>query len=51
VGLVVDQQGPVLAREPADRLEVAGLGQDDADVGERRLHQHDRDVAMGELGG
>ena len=51
VGLVVDQQGPVLAREPADRLEVARLGQDDADVGERRLHQHDGDVAMGELGG
>ena len=35
--------------ELAHPFEVAGLGQHDADVGERRLHQHRRDVAVGEL--
>ena len=47
--LVVDQQRAVLACEPADGLQVAGLGEHDADVGQRRLHQHGGDVVVGEL--
>ena len=36
------------AGDLADRVEVARLGQHDADVGERGLHQQAGDVALGE---
>ena len=40
MGLVDNQQRPVLARELAQRLVVSGLGMHDADIGHRRLGQH-----------
>ena len=40
---------PVVARRRAQRVVVAGLRQHDADVGQRRLGEHARDVAVGEL--
>jgi hypothetical protein len=46
VRLVDDEQRAVPAGELANTLEVAGLGQDDADVGERRLHEHAGDIAV-----
>ena len=49
VRLVDRQQRARLAGELAQRLVKARLGQDDADVGQRRLGQHQRDVAGGEL--
>ena len=38
--LVEDQDDPVLLRDLADGLEVAGLGEHDAEVHHRRLHDH-----------
>src|SRR5215218_5650360 len=49
VGLVVDQQGAVAAGQLAHALQVAGGGQDDADVGQGRLHEHAGHVAGGQL--
>jgi hypothetical protein len=46
VRLVVDQQGAVLAGQLADGGQVTGLGQHDADVGQRGLHQHRGDIAV-----
>ena len=46
VRLVDDQQDPVAARDLADALEVAVVGQHDPDVGQRRLHQQAGDVAL-----
>ncbi len=48
VGLVDDQVCPVHAGQLAQRLVVAGLGMDDADVGHDRLGQHDRHIPGGE---
>ena len=47
--LVVDQQRAVDPGQLPDRGEVAGLGQHDADVGQRRFHQHGGDVAVGQF--
>ena len=49
VRLVDDQQRAGGAGRGAQRVVVAGLGQHDADVGQRRLGEHARDVAVGEL--
>ena len=49
VRLVDDQQRARAARRLAQRVVVAGLRQHDADVGQRGLGQHARDVAVGEL--
>ena len=38
------------AGEIAERIVEAGLGQDDADVGERGLREHAGDVTRGERG-
>ena len=46
VRLVDQQQRPVPRAELAARLEEAGLGKDDADVRQRRLHDEHRDVTM-----
>ncbi|MNF62030.1 hypothetical protein D3C84_436990 [compost metagenome] len=48
VGLVDDQQAAVLAGQFAQALHVAGLGQDHADIGHRRLAEHRGDVALGQ---
>ena len=40
----------MLAGELAHAVVVAGFGQDDADVRQRRFHQEGRDVAVGERG-
>ena len=45
VRLVDDQQRAGVARELAQAVVEAGVGQHDADVGQRRLGQHARDVA------
>ena len=39
---------PVSAGQLADGVEVAGLGQDDPDVGQGRLDEERRDVPVGE---
>ena len=49
VGLVVDQERAVAPGQLADPLEVARVRQHDPDVGERRLHEHGRHVAVGQL--
>ncbi len=46
VGLVDHQQHAVAARDLPHRVEVAGLGEHDPDVGERRLHQQAGHVAL-----
>ena len=48
VGLVDDEERARPPGDLADRVVVAGLGQDDPDVGQRRLEQDRRDVAVGE---
>ena len=48
VRFVDEQQGAVLAAELSDPLEESRLGQDDADVGERRLGDEHGDVAVSE---
>ena len=48
VRLVDEQERARLAGQPAHGVVVAGLGQDDADVGQGRLDQHDGHVAGGE---
>ena len=48
VGLVDDQERAGPPRDLADGLVVAGLGQDDPDVGQGRLEEDGRDVAVGE---
>ena len=48
VGLVDDQERPRPARDVADGVEVARLGQDDPDVGQGGLEQDGRDVAVGQ---
>jgi hypothetical protein len=49
VGLVDDEQGPVLPGELTHAFVVAGLRQDDAHVGQGGLHERNRDVTVGEL--
>ena len=48
VRLVDDEQYAVPAGDLADPVEVAVLGEHDADVGQRRLHQQAGDVALGQ---
>ena len=48
VGLVVDEDRPVAARELAHALEVAGVGQHDPDVRQRRLDEQRRDLPVRE---
>ena len=48
VGLVDDQDRAGSARELAQGVVVAGLRQDDADVGQRRLDEDGRDILVGE---
>ena len=48
VGLVDDQERARPAGDVADGVEVARLGQDDADVGQGGLEQDGRDVAVGQ---
>ena len=48
VRLVDDQQHAVATGDLADAVEVAVVGQHDADVGQRRLHQQAGDVALGQ---
>ena len=47
--LVDDQQRAGVAGRGAQRVVVAGVGEHDADVGQRRLGEHAGDVAVGEL--
>ncbi len=49
VRLVDDQQGAVRGGQPAKPVQEPGLRPHDPDVGERRLGQDRRDVAVGEL--
>jgi hypothetical protein len=49
VRLVVDEQAAMLAGQRSHRSQVARLGQHDADVGERWLHQDGGDVTVREL--
>ena len=50
MGLVDDQERAGPPGDLADRLVITGLGEHDPDVGQRRLEQHRRDVAVGEGG-
>ena len=50
VGLVDHEQRACAIAQLAQRLVVAGVGQHDADVGERRLGEHTRNVAGRERG-
>ena len=49
VRLVDHEQRPVALRHIPERLVIAGVRQDDADVGQRRLDQHAGDVALRQL--
>jgi hypothetical protein len=48
VGLVDDPQNAVAAGDLAHRVEIAGFGHHDADVGQGRLHQQAGDVTLGQ---
>ena len=51
VGLIDDEDRVGLPGQVADRVVIAGLGQDDADVRERGLDEHGGDVAVLERSG
>ena len=48
VGLIDDQQGPVIASGGAQRLVKSRLGKHQPDIGQRRFAQHTGDIALGE---
>ena len=48
MSFIDDEQRAVLAGEIAQGLMIAGLGQHDADIGQRRFGQHTSDISMGE---